>query len=186
MEYWRLQNWPPNAKVTFWLPLSSLEREWQSNREQIQNFKAVQNQVSLTLLRGENRTFTDHLKRSLINPRQMSTSVAFCILWTHICLGLRFYCWQLKCGLRVDIWATKEWTIPIFKVKHSNPWVLFSILLSASITTVLLKSQTYGQKKGKIWKKSAMSDDVTSSQQRDLHSYPMILTRSCGRHKAIY
>ena len=42
------------------------------------------------------------------------------------------------------------------------------------------------KKKEKSEKKSAMSDDVTESQQRDLHTYPMILTTSCGRHKAIY
>ena len=113
----------------------------------------MRNQASLTLTRGKNRTFTDHLKRSLISPRQMSTSVAFCVLWRHIYLGFGFYRWQLRCGLRVDIWATKEWMVSIFKVKHSKTLVLFSIFLSASIATVLLKAKTYGQKKRKIWKK---------------------------------
>ena len=44
--------------------------------------------------------------------------------------------------------------VSIFKVKHSKTLVLFSIFLSASIATVLLKAKTYGKKKKKNLKKS--------------------------------
>ena len=53
--------------------------------------------------------------------------------------------------------------VSIFKVKQSKTLVLFSIFLSASIATVLLKAKTYGQKKEKSEKSLPLSDDVTES-----------------------